>query len=46
MNEIISQLISVGGSIVTTLLAAWAKSYFERRKLAAAERKSGSGSTG
>lgn len=38
-SEVITQLISVGGSVVTTLVAAWAKSYFERRKAAAAERK-------
>lgn len=39
MSEVVTQLVSIGGSVLTTLVAAWAKSYFERRK-AAADQKS------
>lgn len=35
MSDVVTQLISVGGSVLTTLVAAWAKNFFERRKAAA-----------
>lgn len=40
MNEVVTQLISIAGSAFVTLLAAWAKNYFERRKADAVEQKS------
>lgn len=39
-SEMVTQLISIGGSVVTTMVAAWAKSYFERRKANGARERS------
>lgn len=40
MSEVVTQLVSIGGSVLTTLVAAWAKSYFERRKTNAVRERS------